>query len=87
MSRDPEGALEMTVSLDCSEVVALVEQRCASENRQPTEEEYKLLIHYYQQANSQLIQMNEALNIQCAHLSNDGVITLNILHKEHLEVV
>ena len=84
----------MSVSVDCSEIMARILQQCSLEDRQPTGEEYELIISYLQQVNVQLqqgiIQVQQEKNeleINCTRSSHDREIALGILHTEHLEVV
>jgi len=76
--------------VDCSHIIAHVNQQCALENRLPTGEEYSFIIENLQQVNTQLLQTIETSNITCvtcARLSNEKEISQRILHSEHLEVM
>ena len=84
----------MSVSVDCSEIIAQMLQQCSLEGRQPTGEEYELIISNLQQVNVQLqqaiIQVQQdknELEIYCTRSSHDRETALRILHTEHLEVV
>ena len=91
----------MSISVDCSEIIAQVIQRCRLECRQPTGEEYEIIISCLQQANGQLQQTimqlqqdrnelackNEILDSKCALSVQDSQKSLELLRHKHLEVV
>ena len=63
----------MSISVDCSDIITQVNQRCTVEDRCPTGEEYDFVISRLQQANVQLQQANVQLqqaNVQLQQEKN-----------------
>ena len=91
----------MSISQDCSEIIAQVQEKCRLEGRHPTGEEYNFIISCLQQANVQLyqaviqlqqhhtelVQINETLDSKCTRFSQDRDISQELLRNKHLEVV
>ena len=90
----------MNYSVDCSEIIAQVQYLCTLECRQPTGDEYNLIITHLQkvnvhlqqfnlelqQENARLLQSNETVNSQYTNLLKDRVTNHNILRKKAFEV-
>ena len=91
----------MSISVDCSEIIAQVDQQCRLEGRQPAQEEYNLIISCLRQVNVELQQtimqlqqdknelehQNQTLNSRCALFSQNRESSLELLRNKHLEVV
>ena len=90
----------MNYSVDCSEIIAHVQYLCTQQHRQPTEDEYNLIIAHLQkvnvylqkvilelqQENAQLLQSNETVNSKCTNLLIDRGTNQDIIRKKLLEV-